>query len=439
MSFSTFDIDLRPFYLKESEVIIEELHDTDSFEYENMPPLVNFPTPIYLSHTQPPFIYQYVGDQVKILQVLGTPLSNSISHNEPDNNTDHWDQKQVASEETSLNNSIKAENIPNVSKNKIDTKISDVISDIPVIIEHKDNNNDQMNTETKNIVEPMIEIDREPISVNMKKVNTLDETAETACIHTSQYENDCDESDDEASFGTPENSPISKKKSLKGKYGKCKAPLPPVLNTDDLKVVDDKVCESVNDTDVESIASQESLVDIVSKLSYNSIIKSDSKDIKDSNLVEENKGRQKSKSPANTPKGSSSGIGKLLQLPSKLAFWQKTDDKPKTDDTPSSDDISRRSSTSDRVPEEFQSCSDLNDIAETQVVNDTDKLPLEKVDRQKNFAEVVEVDNEIISQDIIDKSDALQRLIDAKIENHPEYKVISLHEEIPTQSKSTDV
>ncbi|CAB3254594.1 unnamed protein product [Arctia plantaginis] len=414
----------RPQAAEENEVIIEELHDTDSFEYANMPPLVNLPTPMYLSHTQPPFIYQYVGDHIKILQVLGTQLSNSISNNEPDNNTDHWDQKEIASEQTSLNNSIKAENIP-FSKNKIETidKVSDVVSDIPVVIEHKDNNDDQINIETKNIVQPIIEIDKEPISINIKKAgNILDETAETTCLHTSQYENDSVESDDEASFGTPENSPKSKRKLPKGKYGKCKAPSPPMLKTDNLKVVDEKVCESVRATFIDSTASQESLVGIVSKLSYTSIKKSDFNDIQFSNLVEENKGRQKSKSPANTPKSSSSGIGKLLQLPSKLAFWHKTEDKPKTDDTrTSSDDLSRRSSTSDQALEGFQSCSELNTIVadETTVDYDIDKLQPEKTD-QKSFADVVDVDNEVISKDIIDKSDALQKLIEAKIENHPD-------------------
>ncbi|XP_075975514.1 uncharacterized protein LOC142976149 isoform X2 [Anticarsia gemmatalis] len=452
----------RPPAAEESEVIIEELQGDDSFDYANMPPLVNFPSPLYLSHTQPPFIYQYVGDQIKILQVLGTSNtpSNTISNNQTDNNTDDWDQKEVTSEETSLNSAIdkEKENIADVSTSEKENdlhKESDVVSDIPVESKNKDNNDDQTtSTNKENIVEPSVaNVEKELADTAVKdKVSiVLDENADTTSLDTSQYDNDSVESDDEASFGTPENSPKSKRKSPKGKYGKSKAPLPPVINADDVTLEDVKQGDKEeinNQSDAEPIVdkttSQESLVEIVNKLPNTTIKESEFKGLQVVNPIAENKRRHKSKSPGRTSKSNSSGLGKLLQLPSKLAFWNRSDDKPKTDDTStSSGDNSRRSSSiGDRIIDDFQSCGELNTLVADEVKEPTSTIELsqeEKADDQISFSDAVDVESEVILQDIIDKSDALQKLIDAKIESHPEYKFISLHEEIPTQSKSTDV
>lgn len=157
------------------------------------------------------------------------------------------------------------------------------------------------------------------------------------------------------------------------------------------------------------------------------------------NPIAENKKRHKSKSPARIPKGNTSGLGKLLQLPGKLAFWHKAEDKPKSDDTStSSDDRSRRSSTIEKAADDFQSCTDLNTLATDEIKGqDNNVTQVEKADDQISFKDA-DLGDEDISKKIIDKSDALQKLIEAKIAGHPEYKYISLHDE-PSTSKSTDV
>lgn len=448
LDFIYFDIDLRTFYLKESEVIIEELQDDDSFEYSNMPALINLPSPLYLSHTQPPFIYQYVGDQVKILQVLGN-YPNVSANNQTDNNTNHWDQKEVTNEELSLQSSIDKENITDDSVAKIEDIINkqiDSVSDIPVLSQHKDKNDDQSSTYKDNVEVALANTDKQPVYTAVKQVATvvLDEHTESTSLETSLYDNDSVESDDEASFGTPENSPKSKRKSPKGKYGKGKAPPPP--KADEATPDDNK--EDCNKSDIdtilESTASQESLVDIVNKLPNTTIKESGlPKSLQIVNPIAENKIRHKSKSPARLSKGSPSGLGKLLQLPGKLAFWHKTEEKPKLDDaSTSSDDHSRRSSTIERAVDDFQSCTELNTLVADEAIvqsNTTEETSVEKSEEQISFIDASDLDNEVISQDVMDKSDALQKLIDAKIAGHPEYKFISLHDETPTSSKSTDV
>lgn len=80
------------------------------------------------------------------------------------------------------------------------------------------------------------------------------------------------------------------------------------------------------------------------------------------------------------------------------------------------------------------------DTVGTDEAKPDDLSQMEKSDDQISFKDASGLDEEVIlSQNIIDKSDALQKLIEAKIAGHPEYKFISLHEETPTSSKSTDV
>lgn len=455
LGFLYFDVDLRTFYLKESEVIIEELQDDDSFEYSNMPALINPPSPIFLSNTQPPFIYQYVGEQVKILQVLGNfPFSASIN-NQTDNNTDHRDQKEGTSQEiTCVSSVIKdTENTIDESKTKQeDTKIneSNIVSDIPVASQQIDNNDDQSSANNEDIPfeTALDDIGKEILEAASKEAVTvvLDERTDTTSLDTSVNDNDSAESDDEASFGTPEDSPKSKRKSPKGKYGKAKAP-PPPPKVDTVEITTDhnkETSKPETDTNLKTATSQKSLNDIVNKLPNTSIKESGSpKSLQVVNPIAENKKRHKSKSPARIPKGSSSGIGKLLQLPGKLAFW-KTEDKTKSDDTSTSstaDDHSRRSSTIEKEADGFQSCTELNTVGTDEIKEqDTNTVSqVEKTEDQLSFIDASALDDEGISQDIINKSDALQKLIEAKIAGHPEYKFISLHDEAPPSSKTTDV
>ena len=120
----------------------------------------------------------------------------------------------------------------------------------------------------------------------------------------------------------------------------------------------------------------------------------------------------------------SSALGKLLQLPGKLAFWHKHNDNVEID---ASSDASRRSSGN--TIDEFQSSPDLNknDVPQIQISE-----PTPTNDPPGN-----------ITKNILEKSDALQKAIEAKLEDHPEYKFVSLHADVrvdvATTSKSTDV
>ncbi|XP_059050036.1 uncharacterized protein LOC131845033 [Achroia grisella] len=429
----------RPQAAEESEVIIEEPHDDDIFEYANMPPLFNIPSPLYLSHSDPPFLYQYIGDQIKIVQVLGNLPLNTNANNKT-NDFRQRDEKQNINDDIESNESLKAKIRRNVAEMIMELSNDNdgvKVTEVPVETGEKDVNK---TLDSENINPPNSESLDVPCIKSIEKECVIDCKTElnTASpnIDTS-HNDDSAESDDEASFGTPENSPKSKRKSPRGKYGKAKAPLPPpnVYLPDDDKELSDKIIECAIST-----TSQESLTDIVNKLPNNAF-----KDVTTNhglqvvNPIAEKKRRHKSKSPSRIPKAHSSGIGKLLHLPGKLAFWQKTDDKPKSDTiSTSSGERSRRSSANiERQIDEFQSCSELDKLVN--ITDDSDSFQTENNNDTLSFKDIADFENEIISQDIIEKSDALQKLITAKIESHPEYKYVSLHEEIPTTSKSTDV
>ncbi|XP_026733988.1 uncharacterized protein LOC113498244 isoform X2 [Trichoplusia ni] len=422
----------RPQAAEESEVIIEELQDDDSFEYANMPALINLPSQVFLSHTQPPFIYQYVGDQVKILQVLGNfPLDANVD-NQTDTNTVYRDQKDVNSVKTLLDNAVEKHvtKKESIIKEADIVKENDNVSDIPVESQQKDNKDEQFSTNKTELDETATkEIDS--VSLNKNETESTPHT-EITSFETSVNDNDSVESDDEASFGTPDHSPKSKRKFPKGKYGKGKAPPPPKDDIDE--VTDAKQVLNTSDTDTipdSTLSDEEKLPNI----SVQEAFVSKGLPV---NQTNETKKRHKSKSPARAPKGNSSGFGKLLQLPGKLAFWNKQEEKPKSDSTStSSDDNSRRSSTIEKTVDDFQSCTDLNTLVddENRVLND--KIGVQEVDKgddQISFADASD-----LGDAISDKSNALQRLIEAKIESHPEYKIISLHDNTPTTSKSTDV
>ncbi|CAD0201856.1 unnamed protein product [Chrysodeixis includens] len=426
----------RPQAAEESEVIIEELQDDDSFEYANMPALINLPSQVFLSHTQPPFIYQYVGDQVKILQVLGNfPLDANVDKQSA-SNTDHRDQKDINSVKTLSDNLVEKDNTINESiiKQEDIVKENDIVCDIPVASQQKDNKEEQCSTNKKELDDTATkEIDS--VSLTESTPHT-----ETTSFETSANDNDSVESDDEASFGTPDHSPKSKRKFPKGKHGKGKAPPPPKDDIDEvIDVKQDVLSKSDTETIPDSNLSQESSDGDMNKLPDISIQEAVLSRGLTVNPTPETKKRHKSKSPARAPKGNSSGFGKLLQLPGKLAFWNKSEEKPKSDSSTStsSGDNSRRSSTIERTVDDFQSCTELNTLVddETKVLKDqTEVQEFDKGDDQISFADACD-----LGDAISDKSNALQRLIEAKIESHPEYKIISLHEDTPTTSKSTDV
>ncbi|CAF4951178.1 unnamed protein product [Pieris macdunnoughi] len=322
----------RPQAAEDKEVIVEELLEDD---FDNtMPPLETLSSPLYLSHTVPPFIYQYVGDQVKIIQVLGNyPLSSNNETNkvrtervETDFDKNEVELKKL--EETKINNNSKEDKSP-IDKqytlsNDMNVKESDVT--LP---------NEKLMDE---------DIQEEFIDTESRTVN-----------------DDSVDSDDEASFGTPEPTPKSVKKLSKGKYGKSKAPLPPKENE---KAV--LTNTELDNSEIQDLQNFETTEILDSKLILN-----------DSLNVDSNR-RSKSKSPARGS-GSNLGFGKLLQFPSKLAFWAKESEHGSK-----------------------------------------------------------EIDKENIIQDIKEKSDELQKLIEAKLESHPEYKFIPLNDDV-TLSKSTDV
>lgn len=426
-----------------------------------MPPLVNLPSPIFLSHTDPPFIYQYVGDQVRIIQVLGKDSSNT-NFSKENSNGDNRDQKDTVAQK-----SIDKEQIENQSKevfyeSETNTTLNEQINIIQkeiltegtintqpetddsnvqqnnqvVQISSSDANEiDKVNNSQTTVLDKVDNVQAHDLEAS-KNVQKVDEYLDTTSLDTSINENDSAESDDEASYGTPEDSPKTKRKSPKGKYGKAKAPPPPKLE------IPKNVTEHDN-TNLDSAVSTtslESLNDIISMLPNESFKETGAfkGGLQVVNPIAEKKRRHKSKSPGRLPKSHGSGIGKLLQLPTKLAFWHKSEDKSKSDGiSTSSDDRSRRSSTIEKQVDEYQSCVNLN-VENTVNDNNTPQQP-EISDDQTSFKDACDMDSEVISHDIIEKSDALQKLIEAKIESHPEYKFVSLHDEIQTASKSTDV
>lgn len=445
-----------------------------------MPPLVNLPSQLYLSDTDPPFLYQYVGNQMRIIQILGNNTLNKNINNET-TNPDQWDQTEAIFEDScSIIDSLDSGNIKDISVNisespqnndlsikqypdtevteqiydqsKQNTMQSEVVVETAVkdTIEENNTEKSDYSNDTKDSGDNILNEAKtdevklqEYVEASRKVVKDTDDPIDTINADTSLYDNDSADSDDEASFGTPENSPKTKRKSPKGKYGKGKAPSPPKPTTNENEFVDKSDVFDVKDTTdpgkiLEEVSgnttSQESLSDIVNSLPNTDIKESGSfKGLQVVNPIAEKKRRHKSKSPGRIPKGSNSGLGKLLQLPSKLAFWNKSDNKSKDNVSTSSGDRSRRSSTFERTIDEFQSCPDLNDLTSVS------KSYITKADDQISFKDATDIEDEGISQNIMEKSDALQKLIDAKLESHPEYKIVSLHEEIPTTSKSTEV
>ncbi|KAI8421612.1 hypothetical protein MSG28_009622 [Choristoneura fumiferana] len=437
----------------DNEVIIEELPDDDTFEYTNMPPLINLPPHLFLSDTDPPFIYQYIGDQVKIVQLLAnSPLGMNFNQN----NIDYRDQKDAIDPQSTEKPSPDEESIHDEFENAQDD-LDKEVNQIVMANNHKDNNETNEFPNTKSVIgtstkvvdndkalevpEPEIKIENEQdlnkdatlITSNKKEDNntgkehdknidktslTTDEREDTTSLDTSAYDNDSAESDDEASFGTPDNSPRSKRKSKspKGKYGKGKAPPPPPPKVDKINITSDTTLTvDVAQEKAASTTSQESLSDILHALPNNSFKETGSyQGLQVVNPIAEKKRRHKSKSPGRIPKGNAMGIGKLLQIPSKLAFWHKSDDKSKSDTTSNPSRSRSHSKSSAYEPTEIN-------------------------DDQLSFVDAADFESEVISHDIMEKSDALQKLIEAKLESHPEYKFVSLHDEIPTTSKSTDV
>ncbi|XP_063622099.1 uncharacterized protein LOC134794267 [Cydia splendana] len=489
----------RPQAAEDNEVFIEEIPDDDSFEYANMPPLVNLPSHLFLSHTDPPFIYQYVGDEVRIIQVLGNyPVgtnfnqSNINTRDQTENITDEYSENKLSPDkepqEIFENAEADIDNTEAVKTNKSEELIA---------TENDDNNsktnelsktenvqtttNDQnvmgckktdLGAKPENMLDDEINIPKDETSaskhktivpkgennaseddMNVLKVETnaskyeikeskdqmctsKGEKADSTSLDTSAYENDSAESEDEASFGTPEDSPRSKRKSKspKGKYGKGRAPPPPPPPKADTTEGKSEALKSGISIGTTSL---ESLNDILSNLPNRPLKEiSSHQTLQVVNPIAEKKRRHKSKSPNKIPKGNSSGIGKLLQLPSKLAFWHKSDDKSKTDTTSMSSrsrSHSRRSSGNDQQTD-YKSYVDIN------TPFDTPKEDAQSIaDDQVSFVDAADFESEVISHDIMEKSDALQKLIEAKIESHPEYKFVSLHDDIPTASKSTDV
>lgn len=479
-----------------------------------MPALLNLPSQLYLSNTDPPFIYQCVGDQIKIVQVLGnTSLKTS---EEIQNDKNEWDQIDASFEDTSptidtienqkteqcnytpevaikdyssslaTNTNVFKDETEEVGKNE--TNGGTIIEKIEEVVKNKTNNdttikkiekdgnvesslfvsNEVLKTEKDSVianVQPIVDetdsstpttenVDKPKQSQNVS-VTITEDIIESTSLDTSFNDVDSAESDDEASFGTPEDSPKSKRRSPKGRYGKSKAPPPPPVKSETLgTTIDNTELTDKIVTDAISTTSQESLIDIVNNLPNTSLKETaTSKGLQVVNPIAEKKRRHKSKSPGRIPKGSSSGIGKLLQLPGKLAFWNKTDDKNKDNVSTSSGDISRKSSGTEKRIDEFQSCSELNDapneveMKQKEVIveqinqkeSEDEKLQTEVADDQLSFKDASDFEPEVITHEIMEKSDALQRLIEAKLESHPEYKIVSLHEEILTSSKSTDV
>lgn len=386
-----------------------------------MPPLLDIPSSsLFLSHTNPPFIYQRIGDQIKIIQILGNVDSKTDAQARDEDIID----KSI--EVTSNDDISPVTEVINVTKdippenNKCD-EINDIES-------NKGISNDDI--QQQNIGSTLVQSSETPTEPNCN-TNTCELSNESATNLKSNETIDCSsidgvslnetysaESDDEASFGTPDNSPKSKRKSPRpGKYGKGKAPPPPIMETqtkaetDEIKEI--STVSSSNNFFVETAHSKRSL--------------------QISNPITEKKKRHKSKSPARVGKSGSSAIGKLLQLPGKFAFWNKNDDRS------NSSDNSRRSSTAERAVDDFQSCIDLD-----AVISDTNE-PIVSTTIKTIDTEIYLNDNELngeaISQEVFDKSEELQKTITATLQSHPEYKYVPLHDdnEKASISKSTDV
>lgn len=448
-----------------------------------MPALLNLPSQLFLSNTAPPFIYQCVGDQIKIVQVLGNTSSNASERIY----NDQWDQNYASFEDASpimdtMDNqkteqpcdtadvAIKDCFTPtdthnNATKDKFVEIVENKTSMGTTTDIEKDGNveNSESKTDKESVTVDIrpnvddnvsnifktdkVEEPKQPQNVN---VTVTEDPIESTSLDTSFNDVDSAESDDEASFGTPEDSPKTKRRSPKGRYGKSKAPPPPPAKSETFEttIVDKEQTDNIV-TDALSTTSHESLLDIVNNLSSHSLKETGtSKCLQVVNPIAEKKRRHKSKSPGRIPKGSSSGIGRLLQLPGKFAFWNKSDDKNKDNISTSSEDrnSSRRSSANEKRIDELQSCNELNDAqheANIEQINlkesEDEKLQTEGADDQLSFKDASDFESEAITHEIMEKSDALQRLIEAKIESHPEYKILSLHEEILTTSKSTDV
>lgn len=439
-------------------MIIEEFNDDDPFEYSNMPALLNVPSPLFLSHSDPPFIYQYVGDQIRIVQVLGgNPLNDAVNKDmrERLNFVDSKDQIESISKvdaetveakyesqdvfEEAVADNV-AEDRENDSRPADETTASGIASETikeeTVEIKYKDESDktqpltveikDDVQNETIEITIP-VKIEENYMSERKDTLPVAKE--ETTSLDTSPNENESSDSDDEASFGTPEDSPKSKRKSPRGRYGKGKAPPPPTKNEGESN--EEKLDKTGNFASLTT--SQESLVEIVNTLP--------SANFKDNNNlvvnpIAEKKRRHKSKSPGRIPRSGGTTIGKLLQIPGKLAFWQKNDKQKGDNISTSSEDHSKRSSTYEKT-EDFQSCSELNRIIPLIDVDSNNER--DQSEDHFSFKDASDVENEVISHDIMEKSDALQKLIEAKRQSHPEYKYTNVEDEIPTTSKSTDV
>lgn len=461
-----------------------------------MPALLNLPSQLYLSNTDPPFVYQCVGNQIKIVQVLGNTSSTTSERAYNDNG--QWDQNNssfedaspimdtIDNQKTEQSNDIADIEIKdlytatdtknNVSKDKSVEIVENKTNIVPIIGIEEDENVESSvfvsNVELKTVkdsdtadIRPNVDDAdsnittfpqlcqykvEEPKQSQNVCVTVTEDPIESTSLDTSFNDVDSMDSDDEASFGTPEDSPKTKRRSPKGRYGKSKAPPPPPAKSEIFETTIDVKEQTDNIlTDNLSTTSQESLVDIVNNLHSNSLKeKGTSKGLQVVNPIAEKKRRHKSKSPGRIPKGSSSSIGKLLQLPGKFAFWNKTDDKNKENASTSSEDrsSSQRSSSNETRIDESQSYNKLNDAQNDASIeqislkeSEDEKQQTEGAEDQLSFKDASDFESEAISHEIMEKSDALQKLIDAKIESHPEYKIVSLHEEILTTSKSTDV
>ncbi|XP_069357910.1 uncharacterized protein [Maniola hyperantus] len=495
----------RPQAAEDDHIIIEEPQENDIFDYTNMPPLVNFTSPLLVSQTDPPFIYQYVGNQIKIIKLLSNYPQN-IDLNSQNDNSDNRDQKEAGEENSSSLKASLNKMFNDTSKMDANLTDKDIYTHIPIKIQSVDDNYKNI-TETK-IDEPSKDnqrgISMEEICTEIKSksddINDLHQSksddnniteefidatlgnnnkpetnvlyntdnSESKSIDSNTIEefidattrditsdisvtNDYDsaESDDEGSFGTPVSTPKSGRKAIKGKYGKNKAPPPPPPKADET------ILENSSDDKIISLDNLHNLVasneDRIQNDNKSEKLETNTDSVNLTNAqgafvifnevpevsIEQKKLdpasvdhiRQKSKSPMRHSKGSSA-FGKLLQLPGKLAFWHKTDDKYTDNDNVSDASGASRRSSVENIVDVFQSCSNLNLTSS----NESSIQITEVLKTEDNSC------GDNISNDISLKSDALQKVINAKLEEiHPEYKFVSLHDEIPTKSKSTDV
>ncbi|KPI94159.1 Receptor expression-enhancing protein 2 [Papilio xuthus] len=386
----------RPQAAEDNEVHIEELQDDDLNIYTDMPSLVNISSScLYLSHTNPPFIYQYDGKQVRILQVLGQ-LPTSQELNQKDSPSDERDQNNISTEEkikenspqnnaleNNISNNDSTTNAPkniDIIQQKHDADNNVGLTKIDLEVKAADNltkdepnsdifqvNNDTLNNNTTNIKS----IEKEYEHTNEQDTN---ENGNLATNNSGEIFTDNYSSDDEASFGTPNESPKSNRKHAKGKYGKNKAPLPP--STEIINTCPKDALDGTN---------------IITKE-----ILDDEKDLKEEKVSKE----KEAVTLPDSDKSRSSSIGQLI------------------DNVPNKEDSSLPNDESKDISEILLRPKSLDDIS---------------------FKDAIESENEITSHNIIEKSDILQKLIEAKIESHPEYKFVPLKDDIKSISKSTDV